>query len=215
MQVGKKVRKQMFPPRLFVTGTDTGVGKTLVSAVLLAGLEGAYWKPIQTGSVEGTDSQWIRAVTGLDKNRFLPEAYLFAPPVSPHLAARMEEKPISIDSINVPDVRADHLIIEGAGGVMVPLDEKFFMVDLIKKIGAPVIVVASSRLGTINHTLLTLEQLKRKGIEIFGVVMNGPPWPENSRAIEFYGRVKIVAEISPMKPVTLEKLKSCFKNFSP
>jgi len=197
-----------FPKRLFVTGTDTGVGKTLVAAMLVAGLDGHYWKPVQSGSDEGTDTAWIREKTGLPADRFLPEAYRLKGFMSPHAAAALENVEIELSGIRVPEpAPSGHLVMEGAGGLMVPLGDRWLVVDLIKRLGAPVILVARSGLGTINHTLLSLEKLAGSNIDVLGVVMNGPKDESNRRAIENFGMVRVLAEIEPMAVINAETLR--------
>jgi len=200
------------PPRLFVTGTDTDIGKTVVSAVLLAGTEGYYWKPVQTGIIESSDTDWIREQTGLPESHFFPETYRFQQPLSPHAAAALEDAHISLDRFAMPVTPdTEVLIVEGAGGVLVPLNETHFMLDLMMKLAVPVLVVADSGLGTINHTLLSLESLRRADLDILGVVMNGPKNSGNRQAIETYGRVPVLAEITPLDEITPRTLKGCFR----
>jgi len=202
----------LLPPRIFVTGTNTDIGKTVVSAVLLAGTEGYYWKPVQTGIIESSDTDWIREHTGLPEDHFYPETYRFQQPLSPHAAAALEEAHISLDKFVMPELPdTEVLIVEGAGGILVPLNETHFMLDLMRKLAIPVLIVADSELGTINHTLLSLECLRRAGLDILGVVMNGPKNPGNRRAIETYGGVTVLAEISPLDRMTLQDLKGCFE----
>ena len=200
-----------FPKQLFVTGTDTEVGKTLVAAMLVAGLDGYYWKPVQSGTDEGTDSAWIQAKTGLPSKRFLPEAYRLRGFLSPHAAAALENVEIHLSGIRKPALAAtEYLVMEGAGGLMVPLGNRWLMVDLIKQLAAPVLLVARSGLGTINHTLLSLEKLKASGIDVFGVVMNGPRNDDNRKAIEHFGKVRVLAQIEPMEAIDAEALKAVF-----
>lgn len=201
------------PSKLFVTGTDTGVGKTLVSAILMAGLKGMYWKPIQSGLEDITDTNWIRRMTGLPHTHFHPETYRLALPLSPHASAKAEDVSIDLDAFRLPE-SSSHLIIEGAGGIMVPLNETHFMIDLIKKLAIPVLLVARSELGTINHTLLSLEQLRRHDIDIVGVVINGVANQGNKDAIEQFGKVKVLAEIEPMKAINPKILQQAFQNFT-
>lgn len=202
----------LFPPSLFVTGTDTSVGKTVVSAILMAGLRAEYWKPVQSGADEGTDTAWIKAKTGLADIFFHPEAYVLPAFLSPHAAAAREGIRIDLSMIRKPESRgAEHLIIEGAGGILVPLNESETMADLIVRIGAPVLLVARSTLGTINHTLLSIEKLRSIGARVLGVVMNGPKDAENRVAIETFGNVPVLAEIEPMPEFTLEKLLEAFR----
>ena len=200
------------PKRMFIAGTDTDVGKTLVAAMLVAGLDGYYWKPVQSGMEEGTDTGWIREKTGLPADRFFPEAYRFKAVLSPHTAAAREDVIIDLSAIHMPELDTGFpLVMEGAGGLMVPLSEKSLMIDLILKLGAPVILVARSTLGTINHTLLSLEKLKAVGVQIAGVVMNGPKNEANREAIEHYGKVRVLAEVEPMRKINADTLKDAFE----
>jgi dethiobiotin synthase len=200
------------PERLFVTGTDTAVGKTLVAAMLVAGLDGYYWKPVQSGSDEGTDTAWIQEKTGLPASRFFSEAYRLKGFMSPHAAAARENTTIDVSTIRIPALNAgSHLVMEGAGGVMVPLGGRWLVIDLIKRLAAPVLLVARSTLGTINHTLLSLEKLRVEGIEVAGVVMNGPKNESNRKAIAHFGKVRVLAEVEPMKEINAETLKDSFR----
>jgi len=197
------------PRQLFITGTDTGIGKTVISAILMAGLKGRYWKPIQSGLEETTDTQWIQKVTALPENHFSPETYRLQQPLSPHASATTEGIHIDLEAFQLPDTE-EHLIVEGAGGIMVPLNETHLMLDLMKKLDIPVLLVARSELGTINHTLLSLEQMKRHGLEVFGVIINGPKNPSNREAIEHFGKVTVRAEIEPLAEINPQTLKQTF-----
>ncbi len=173
---------------IFVTGTDTGVGKTLISAWLCLQLKAAYWKPIQTGAATGlTDTQWIQQNPAI---KTYPERYVYQQPVSPHLAAEQENRPIDMASIQLPTT--DPLIIEGAGGLLVPLSKQYWLIDLIQQFKAPVILVARTTLGTLNHTLLSLEALASREIPIFGVILNGPPNEDIRKTIEVHGQVPVL-----------------------
>jgi dethiobiotin synthetase len=202
-----------FPQTLFVTGTDTGVGKTVVSAILVTGLRAEYWKPIQSGADVGTDTAWVKDKTGFEDSFFHPEAYRLSSFLSPHAAAARENAHIDLFGIRKPRRRhADHLIIEGAGGILVPINAHQTMADLIVKLNVPVLLVARSTLGTINHTLLSIETLRRIGIDIFGVVMNGPINPENRAAIESFGKIRVMAEIEPIPEITSQSLSAAFQS---
>ena len=198
-----------FPSRLFVTGTDTGVGKSYVSALLVAGLEAAYWKPVQSGA--DADADWVRRVAGLPAERVLPETYRLRAPLSPHEAARREGVQIEMSRFVLP--KRKRLIVEGAGGVMVPLDDRHLMVDLMVDLGLPVLVVARSELGTINHTLLTLDQLRRRGCPLWGVVVNGPPNSANCQAIAHYGEVPVLAAIDRRVELSPAKVRALFTRY--
>lgn len=200
-----------WPSRIFITGTDTGVGKTLISAMLMMGLNGSYWKPIQSGLEDITDTEWIREKTDLPNDRFFPETYRLQRPLSPQASAKYDHVRIDLEVFHIPSIDPDnHLIVEGAGGIMVPLNERHLMLDLMKKLQLPVLLVARSSLGTINHTLLSLEQLRRQGLEVIGVVMNGERNPDNLEAIEYYGDTQVLADVEPLSAITPESLKQGF-----
>ena len=203
--------KHPFPPKLFVTGTSTDIGKTVVSAVITAGCRGSYWKPVQTGTIESSDTQWIREKTGLPGSHFHPETYRFREPLSPHAASALEHTRISLDRFVLPaNPKGRILIVEGAGGVLVPLNGEHFMLDLMIRLSIPVLLVADSELGTINHTLLSLNRLHQAGLRVLGVVMNGPKNPGNREAIEQYGNIPVLAQIEPIAEITPRSLRNCF-----
>jgi dethiobiotin synthetase len=201
--------KFRFPDRFFVTGTDTGVGKTLVCALLAAGLGAHYWKPVQSGAKDGLDSTAVRKMAGLDKTRVVPETYMFSEALSPHLAAGIEGARIDIDRFSLSR-KPDLLIIEGAGGVMVPLNENTLIIDLIKKLSVPVLIVACNRLGVINHTLLTVEALKAAGISILGVILNQGINYDHARSIEHYANTPVLAQVENLEFATPQTLKEKF-----
>jgi dethiobiotin synthetase len=180
--------------RYFVTGTDTGVGKTVLSALLCAALDASYWKPIQTGTEIDSDSRTVKLLAEMAEERILAEAYQFAPPISPHLAARHAGVRVDLSSMVLPAGDAP-LVVEGAGGVFVPVNERELMVDLMRHLGLPVLLAARSSLGTINHTTLSLAGLRSSGVDIAGVVMIGAPNAENRAAIVEFGKVRVVGEI--------------------
>jgi dethiobiotin synthetase len=200
----------MFPRCFFITGTDTNVGKTVTAAMLTLGLNAAYWKPIQSGLEPITDTDYVRQVTELDSTHFIPERYCLTQPLSPHAAAAIDGVQISLSDFELPRISQPNLIIEGAGGVMVPLNDRHFMIDLIQHLNLPVCLVARSTLGTINHTLLSIAQLQRYDIPILGVVINGEPNPGNRDAIAQYGKVPILAELEPLSPIQPATLRAAF-----
>jgi len=190
---------------VFVTGTDTDVGKTLVAAWLTHHWQADYWKPVQTGAADITDFNTIRRL--VPDATIHPSPYVFQAPLSPHEAARRERARIDLSALALPKTERP-LVVEGAGGVMVPLNEMALMVDLMERLKLPTVVVARSSLGTINHTLLTLEALRRRRIPILGVVMNGQKNPGNRQAIEHYGAAPVLAEIQPLPAVTASVVAS-------
>ncbi len=191
----------------FVTGTDTDVGKTIASAWLVETLAAAYWKPVQSGLDGLTDSQAISDLTSLQAPDIHPSAYELPEPLSPHESARRAGVTISLDRFGLP-VSRKPLIIEGAGGVLVPLNDNDLMVDLMAHLATPVILVCRTGLGTINHSLLSLEVLRARGIDVRGVILNGKPVAHNRDAIARYGRVEIIAEIPHLEPLTREAISS-------
>lgn len=202
---------------LFVAGTDTGVGKTVVSALLVARFGElralGYWKPVATGAADERDRATVEAlVPGVVAPA---EAYLFADPVSPHLAARREGVPIELGRIaaRYAELRSvwpeRDWVVEGAGGLLVPLDDNgTLQVELVRQMAVPLLLVARSTLGTINHTLLTLEAARRRSLEIAGVVLSGPPNADNREAIERFGDVAVVAELPRVEPLNLGSIQA-------
>jgi len=200
------------PSRFFVTGTDTGVGKTVVCALLCAALDAIYWKPIQTGAGDGTDRNTVMKLAKLPLARTIPEVYCFAPPVSPHLAARIAKVPIELKKISVPEVTAhENLIVEGAGGALVPISPRQFMTDLMGHLKLPVLLVSRTALGTINHTLLSLAALRAARLKIRGVIMVGTRNSENLKAIERYGHIEVLGTLPPLKEINRATLLEAFR----
>lgn len=199
---------------LFVTGTGTGIGKTIVSTALmmrLSRLSCRYWKPVQTGIEEDDDTATVRRLTGMPADRLLDEGVRLRRPVSPHLAARLSRVTISLTDLLAIAARqppADRWIVEGAGGILVPLNEDALMSDLMVALGLPVVLAAQTGLGTINHTLLSIEALRRRSLAIAGVVMVGLPHPDNAAAIEHYGQVAILGQLAWLDPLTPEGLQA-------
>jgi dethiobiotin synthase len=186
---------------IFVTGTDTGVGKTAVSAALLQRYRNSaalrYWKPVQTGIERDDDTREVQRL-GAGDGEFYELGLRLATPVSPHLAAERAGISIAIEVLLAmlpDDAEQCHWIVEGAGGALVPLNARELMIDLMGALGAGVVVAARSGLGTINHTLLTLEALHRRSLRVAGVVLVGDKNPDNCAAIERYGQVPVLGEM--------------------
>ena len=157
---------------LFITGIGTGIGKTLISAILVEKLKADYWKPVQAGELENSDTLKVKSLISNPISVFHPEAFRLSQPFSPHKSAALDGITIDPAKINVP-ITSNRLIIEGAGGLMVPLCDNFLMIDLIKRLSAEVILVSQFYLGSINHTLLSLSVLKQYGIPVKGIIFNG------------------------------------------
>jgi len=183
-----------FSKRIVICGTDTDVGKTIVSSFFVQGLNGVYWKPIQSGTEEGTDTKTVCKLLNLEPDRHLSERYKFKAPVSPHWAAEKESSFIDPNNLTLPDLDK-LLIIETAGGLMVPLNRNWLQIDQLKVWGAPIILVARTGLGTLNHTLLSIEALKNRNLNLLGIVLNGPRHNDNPKTLEQFGDTKILASL--------------------
>lgn len=188
--------------KIFITGTDTNIGKTLISSWMALHTGFSYFKPIQTGLKEGSDSLEVQK---LSNAKTYPESYAYQEPLSPHLAAQVANDTIDSEKIVLP--QESHLIVEGAGGVLVPINGTHLMADFIKTLGIPVILVARTTLGTINHTLLSLEALRSRNIPVLGVIMNGEKNIQNSNSIKFYGRLSVLFEFPKLESVSMTTLK--------
>ena len=192
--------------QLVVCGTDTDVGKTVVSAWLVQGLGASYWKPVQSGLEQGGDRDWIVDHLQLPAERWVPEAYALQAPVSPHWAAEQEQVEIDPSTLTLPAVEGP-LVVETAGGLMVPLNRGWLQIDQLEQWKLPVVLVARSGLGTLNHTLLSLEALRTRGIDVLGLVLNGPNHADNPRTLEEIGGVPVLAELPPLHPLNADSLQ--------
>jgi dethiobiotin synthetase len=156
----------------FITGIGTGIGKTIVSAVFVEKFKADYWKPVQSGDLDSSDTMKVKSLISNSKTVIHPEAYALTQSYSPHKSAAIDGITIDLDKIIAP-ITSNNLVIEGAGGLMVPLNNKYVLLDLIKKLEAEVILVSKNYLGSINHTLLSINALKQFGIPVKGIVFNG------------------------------------------
>ncbi len=200
--------------RFVVTGTDTGIGKTVFSAALAAALEGYYWKPVQSGLEDETDSQTVSRLGCLPPERILPEAYRLRTPASPHMAARLDHVAITPEALEPPAMDAP-LVIEGAGGLLVPLTDSQVFADVFARWQIPVILCARTGLGTINHTLLSLEALRSRCIPVFGVAFIGEEQAETQRIIAAMGQVRVLGRLPRLDPLTPESLLQAFRDHFP
>ena len=158
--------------KYIIAGIGTEIGKTFISSILTESLQADYWKPIQSGALDFTDTDTVRSLISNDKTVFHPETYRLNQPMSPHAAAAIDGVEIQLSKFELPQTD-NHLIIELAGGIMVPLNDRETNLDLIKKLNVPVILVSKNYLGSINHTLLSVEILKMNNIEVKGLIFNG------------------------------------------
>ena len=188
--------------KLFITGIGTDVGKTVVSAILTEALQADYWKPVQAGVEPSTDAGTVRSLVQNLVSRFWPERHRLQLPASPHAAAAAEGLTLRPTDFQLP-ATDNHLLVEGAGGLLVPLAPGFLLVDLIQQLGLDVVVVSRNYLGSINHTLLTLEALRTRSIRVRGLVFNGEPTPATEdfiaehTGVPLMPRVRLEAEVTP------------------
>lgn len=191
-----------------VTGTDTDVGKTVFAAMLTLALDGLYWKPIQCGTDDGTDTKTVSALSG----RVHPEAYVLRAPLSPHRAAELENRTIDWNALDLPqNVPANTtLIVEGAGGLMVPVTRDLLQIELFARWHKPVILVARTTLGTINHSLLSLEALRLWRIKVHGIVFVGDEMPDSERTITEIGNVKHLGRLPRLPALNETALRQAF-----
>ena len=196
--------------KFIICGTDTDIGKTLISSFFVKGLNSFYWKPIQSGIESQTDSQTVKALAHLSKDKIIKEAYLFTKPLSPHWAAEIDQKTINFEMLRLPKVNGP-LIVETAGGLMVPLTRNILQIDQIKQWNLPVILVCKSSLGTLNHTLLSIEALKRRNIEILGLVVNGEKHLDNPKTLVDYSGIPLITEFPYIKKMDSNNLDILWK----
>ena len=193
-------------PQLVVCGTDTDVGKTIVSSWLVQGLGAHYWKPVQSGLDGNGDRGRVRDLLKLSNDRLLPEAYAFQQPVSPHWAAEIDGIELDPRALTLPTIDGP-LVVETAGGLMVPLTRRWMQIDQLKQWKRPVVLVARSGLGTLNHTLLSLEALRNRQIRVLGLILNGPPHADNPTTLEQFGDVAVLGHLPPLQPLTADALE--------
>jgi len=199
--------------KLFVTGIGTDIGKTVVSAILTEALEADYWKPIQAGNYFSTDSGKIKNWISNTQTVIHPEAYSLKNHMSPHAAAEIEGITIDFDNINAPET-TNTLIIEGAGGLMVPIDNnKHFMSDLIKKMDAEVVVVVQNYLGSINHSILTVEALKSRNLNVLGIIFNGATHKLSEDIILSYSGLKCLGKVGKENEINKDIIKKYASQF--
>ena len=200
---------------IFITGTGTQVGKTLVSAIITEALKADYWKPVQAGYEDGTDSLTVQELLSNKKSVIHPELYRLALPASPHISADQENTKIKIKKIiaNIPKTK-NELIIEGAGGLLVPLNKNDFMIDLIKKMKARVIIVSKNELGSINHSLLTAAVLQKEKIKVAGWIFT-ENYMTYEQQISAWSGYPVIASVRHMPLITKEVVKAEAKAILP
>ena len=199
--------------QFIICGTDTDIGKTLISSFFVRGLNSFYWKPIQSGIEAQTDSQIIEKLAKVNKEKIINEAYVFTKPLSPHWAAEIDQKNINFDLLTLPKVNGS-LIVETAGGLMVPITRNYLQIDQIKEWGLPVILVCKSTLGTLNHTLLSIEALQKRSINILGLVVNGKKHLDNPKTLVEFTGLPIIAEFPFIQKIDSNNLDILWKELN-
>lgn len=196
--------------KYFVTGIDTDAGKTIASAILVEKLKADYWKPIQAG--EPTDSDTVRSLVSADRT-IHPEGIVLKAPMSPHAAAKLEDIDLRAEHLSVPETE-NSLIIEGAGGLLVPINDDEFVINLAKQFDVEVILVSRNYLGSINHTMLSISYLKQNGFKVAGIIFNDTPNPETERFILQYSQLPCLGRIDVLTEINPSTIQSQLKNIN-
>ena len=208
MKLSIRNKKNKSMSAYFITGIGTGIGKTITSAVIVEAMQFDYWKPIQSGDLDKSDTMKVRSLVQNKKTIFHPERFLLNSALSPHVSAQIDEVEMNLTDFKLPNTR-NNLIIEGAGGLMVPINNKpDFMIDLIKHLGLEVILVTSNYLGSINHTILSINAIRQKNIQLKGVVVNGASNSESEMIIEKFSGMPILFRIPHLEHINANEISS-------
>lgn len=198
---------------LMIVGTDTGIGKTIFSAGLVGMLNATYWKPVQSGLEEETDTEIVARLSGVSSDKILSEGYRLTQPLSPHRSAELDQVTIETASLKPPKVKGP-LIMEGAGGLMVPLSRERLLIDQVASWSVPTVLCSRTGLGTINHTLLSLEALRARNIPVLGVAFIGPEIADTMRTIGEMGDIKVLGRLPHLETLTSASVRDAFdQNF--
>ena len=200
--------------KLIIAGIGTEVGKTVVSAILVEALQADYWKPVQSGAREDSDTETVRTLVSNPRSRFHPEAYRFREPLSPHAAAQMEGVCIDLEQLIVPETDND-LVIELAGGLMVPLNNHDLNLDWVRQTGLPIVLVSRNYLGSINHTLLSIEACRTRQIPVLGLVFNGEEVPASESVILTISGLPCLGRVEQEKELSKNTITRYAEKFWP
>lgn len=195
-----------------IAGIGTEIGKTFIASILTESLEADYWKPVQSGSLDFTDTNAVQSLVSNRETIFHPEAYRLNEPLSPHAAAAIDGVEIQLSNFELP-ITDNNLIVELAGGLMVPLNKDTTNLDLIKQLNLPVILVSKNYLGSINHTLLSIEVLKSSNIDIKGIIFNGESNPSSEDYILNYTQVTLIGRVNQEQNISQETVKKYAEDF--
>jgi len=198
--------------KIFVTGIGTDVGKTVVSAILTEALEADYWKPVQAGDLDNSDSIKVQKLISNKQTVIYPEGIRLNSPMSPHAAAAIDGVEIKLSDFTLPKTE-NNLVVEGAGGLMVPLNDNYLIIDLIKHLDIEVVLVSQNYLGSINHTILSIDALTNRGIKIFGIIFNGDENAETEKYILNYSDLKCLGRIQQHETINKEIVLSYKSQF--
>ncbi|GAB2570198.1 dethiobiotin synthase [Spirosoma areae] len=200
------MNQHRLPIQLIVAGIGTEVGKTIASAVLVEALQADYWKPVQSGALEDSDTNTVRQLVSNRTSVFHPEAYRLKQPLSPHAAAELEGVVIELEKLTLPQT-ANSLVVELAGGLMVPLNQNDLNIDLVQQLKLPVVLVSRNYLGSINHTLLSVEACRSRNIQLAGLLFNGPTVPATETLILNYTGLPCLGRIGQEESITKEVIR--------
>lgn len=198
--------------RIFITGNGTDIGKTVISAIITESLQADYWKPVQSGELDNTDTMKVKNLVSNSKTVFHPERFKLNQPLSPHAAAEIDGVEIHLKDFSLPNTD-NHLVIEGAGGLMVPLNNQILVADLISHFDLSVILVSRNYLGSINHTLLTIQELQRRKIPIIGIVFNGERTPRTENFIQQYTKLPVLFRVDMEPTIDKQMILKYAQNF--
>ncbi|HSR00755.1 MAG TPA: dethiobiotin synthase [Sphingomicrobium sp.] len=196
--------------KLFISGTDTDVGKTTFAAALSGALQASYWKPIQAGGLDRSDSDLVRELSGLPPYKVCGEGYRLRTPCSPHRAAELDGVTIDVDGLKLPE--CDPLVVEGAGGLLVPLTRDILIIDLIARWNLPTVLVARTSLGTINHSLMSVAALRSRNIPLIGIAFVGHPYPDSEDIICTLSAAKRLGRLPFIDPLDRANLQRAFSD---
>jgi dethiobiotin synthetase len=197
---------------IFVTGIGTEIGKTVISSILTENLQADYWKPIQSGDLDFTDSMKVKALISNSKSVFHQERYSLSAPMSPHASAAIDGLRMDLTDFYLPKT-VNHLVVEGAGGLMVPINEQDMMIDLVEQLGIPVVLVSKNYLGSINHTMLSIQELNRRKIAILGIVFNGEPNPASEQFILNYSKLPCLFRVGMEEEINQQTIARYAQTF--
>lgn len=192
--------------KIFISGIGTGIGKTLIAALLTEKLKADYWKPVQAGNLDDSDTDFVKRLVANTQSVFHPERFRLTAPMSPHAAAEIDGVEIKLNDFKIPETN-NNLIIEGAGGLLVPLSNELFVIDLITYLNAEVVLVSQNYLGSINHTLLSAEALKSRNINVTGIIFNGETYPQGEQIILQRTGLRCLARVPQMNDISRESIK--------